>query len=113
QAVIPAAEARREAAFRDAEARERQAEAEARATTSVSEAIGSGSIQAINYFVAQRYIDAIGRLAGTPNQKVILMPLESASMIGSLAGIAELARESFSAARAPANPAAGGPREQR
>jgi regulator of protease activity HflC (stomatin/prohibitin superfamily) len=113
QAVILAAEARREAAFRDAEARERQAEAEARATTSVSEAIGRGSIQAINYFVAQRYIDAIGRLAGTPNQKVILMPLESASMIGSLAGIAELARESFSTARASANPAVGGPTEPR
>jgi regulator of protease activity HflC (stomatin/prohibitin superfamily) len=109
QAVILAAEARREAAFRDAEARERQAEAEASATTSVSEAIGRGSIQAINYFVAQRYIDAIGRLASSQNQKVILMPLESASMIGSLAGIAELARESFSAPRAEANPAVGGP----
>jgi regulator of protease activity HflC (stomatin/prohibitin superfamily) len=95
QAVILAAEGRREAAFRAAEARERQAEAEARATTFVSEAISRGSIQAINYFVAQRYIDAIGRLAGAPNQKVILMPLESASMIGSLAGIAEVARESF------------------
>jgi len=100
QAVILSAEARREAAFRAAEARERQAEAEARATTFVSEAIGRGSIQAINYFVAQRYIDAIGRLAGTPNQKVILMPLESASMIGSLAGIAEVARESFADSRA-------------
>jgi regulator of protease activity HflC (stomatin/prohibitin superfamily) len=109
QAVILAAEARREAAFRDAEARERQAEAEASATTSVSEAIGRGSIQAINYFVAQRYIDAIGRLAGSQNQKVILMPLESASMIGSLAGIAELARESFGTARAATNPAVGGP----
>jgi regulator of protease activity HflC (stomatin/prohibitin superfamily) len=104
QAVILAAEGRREAAFRTAEARERQAEAEARATASVSEAIGRGSIQAINYFVAQRYIDAIGRLAGTPNQKVILMPLESASMIGSLAGIAELARESF----ADSHPTSGG-----
>jgi regulator of protease activity HflC (stomatin/prohibitin superfamily) len=109
QAVILAAEARREAAFRDAEARERQAEAEASATTSVSEAIGRGSIQAINYFVAQRYIDAIGRLAASQNQKVILMPLESASMIGSLAGIAELARESFGTARAAPNPAVGGP----
>ena len=113
QAVILAAEAQREAAFRAAEARERQAEAEAKATVSVSEAIGRGSIQAINYFVAQRYIDAIGRLAGTPNQKVILMPLESASMIGSLAGIAELARESFSAARTAPNPAVAGPAEQR
>jgi regulator of protease activity HflC (stomatin/prohibitin superfamily) len=109
QAVILAAEGRREAAFRAAEARERQAEAEAKATTFVSEAIGRGSIQAINYFVAQRYIDAIGRLAGTPNQKVILMPLETTSMIGSLAGIAELARESFSASRAGPNPAVAGP----
>ena len=105
QAVILAAEGRREAAFRAAEARERQAEAEAKATTFVSEAISRGSIQAINYFVAQRYIDAIGRLAGTPNQKVILMPLESSSMIGSLAGIAELARESFSTTRTASNPA--------
>jgi regulator of protease activity HflC (stomatin/prohibitin superfamily) len=113
QAVILAAEAQREAAFRAAEARERQAEAEARATTSVSEAIGRGSIQAINYFVAQRYIDAIGRLAGTPNQKVILMPLDSASMIGSLAGIAEIARESFAAPRAAANSAVAGSTENR
>jgi regulator of protease activity HflC (stomatin/prohibitin superfamily) len=113
QAVILAAEAQREAAFRAAEARERQAEAEAKATTSVSEAIGRGSIQAINYFVAQRYIDAIGRLAGSPNQKVILMPLESASMIGSLGGIAEIAREAFSAPRAAPDPAAAGPPERR
>jgi len=100
-----------EAAFRSAEARERQAEAEAKATISVSEAIGRGSIQAINYFVAQRYIDAIGRLAGTPNQKVILMPLESASMIGSLAGIAEVARESFSTPRTAPNTAVSAPTE--
>jgi regulator of protease activity HflC (stomatin/prohibitin superfamily) len=113
QAVLLAAEAQREAAFRATEARERQAEAEAEATTSVSEAIGRGSIQAINYFVAQRYIDAIGRLAGSPNQKVILMPLESASMIGSLGGIAELAREAFSAPRAAPNSAAAGPSERR
>jgi len=112
QAMILAAEARREAAFRDAEARERQAEAEARATTSVSEAIGRGSIQAINYFVAQRYIDAIGRLAQAPNQKVILMPLESASMIGSLARIAEVARDSFSSLRTTPTPAAPTPTEQ-
>lgn len=111
QAVILAAEAQREAAFRAAEARERQAEAEARATDSVSEAIGRGSIHAINYFVAQRYIEAIGRLAGSPNQKVILMPLEASSMIGSLAGIAELARESFGAPRPAPNPAVAGPAE--
>jgi regulator of protease activity HflC (stomatin/prohibitin superfamily) len=112
QAVILAAEARREAAFRSAEARERQAEAEAKATISVSEAISRGSIQAINYFVAQRYIDAIGRLAGTPNQKVILMPLESSSMIGSLAGIAEVARESFSTPRTAPNTAVSAPTER-
>ena len=108
-AVILAAEGRREAAFREAEARERQAEAEAKATTFVSDAIGRGNIQAINYFVAQRYIDAIGKLAGTPNQKVILMPLESAAMIGSLAGIAEVARESFATQRTAPNPAVTGP----
>jgi regulator of protease activity HflC (stomatin/prohibitin superfamily) len=108
QAVILAAEAQREAAFREAEARERQAEAEAKATTFVSDAIGRGNIQAINYFVAQRYIDALGRIAATPNQKVILMPLESASMIGSLAGIAEVARESFASP-----PAVAGPPERR
>ena len=113
QAMILAAEARREAAFRDAEARERQAEAEAKATTSVSEAIGRGSIQAINYFVAQRYIDAIGRLARAPNQKVILMPLESGSMIGSLAGIAEVVRESFSTPRTAPTPAVSAPTERR
>src|SRR6201997_1508635 len=113
QAMILAAEARREAAFRDAEARERQAEAEAKATSSVSDAIGRGSIQAINYFVAQRYIDAIGHLARAPNQKVILMPLESASMIGSLAGIAEVARESFSTARTTPNPAVTASAERR
>jgi regulator of protease activity HflC (stomatin/prohibitin superfamily) len=113
QAMILAAEARREAAFRDAEARERQAEAEAKATTSVSDAIGRGSIQAINYFVAQRYIDAIGHLARAPNQKVILMPLESASMIGSLAGIAEVARESFGTSRTASTPAVPAPTERR
>src|SRR6266436_10094185 len=94
RANVLEAEGFKQAAVLKAEG-ERQAEAEARATTSVSEAIGRGSIQAINYFVAQRYIDAIGQLAAAPNQKVILMPLESASMIGSLAGIAEVARESF------------------
>ena len=113
QAVILAAEAQREAAFREAEARERQAEAEAKATTFVSDAIGRGNIQAINYFVAQRYIDALGRIAATPNGKVILMPLESASMIGSLAGIAEVARESFSTPRGAPNPAVAGSPERR
>src|SRR5246127_5001407 len=105
QAAVLKAEGEKQAVILAAEARP---EAEAKATTSVSEAIGRGSIQAINYFVAQRYIDAIGRLAGTPNQKVILMPLESAAMIGSLAGIAEVARESFATQRTGPTPAVTG-----
>jgi len=92
QGAILAAEGRREAAFRDAEARERQAEAEARATDMVSEAIAKGDVQAINYFVAQKYVEALGQVASANNQKVILMPLEAASVIGSIAGIAELAK---------------------
>ena len=92
QSAILEAEGRREAAFRDAEAREREAEAEGRATTSVSEAIAKGDVQAINYFVAQRYIGALEALASAPNQKVLMMPVEAAGVIGSIAGIAELAR---------------------
>ncbi len=95
QAAILEAEGNREAAFRDAEAREREAEAEAKATQMVSDAIAAGNVQAINYFVAQRYIDALGKIASARNQKVILMPLEAASVLGSIAGIAEIARESF------------------
>jgi regulator of protease activity HflC (stomatin/prohibitin superfamily) len=93
QAAVLEAEGRREAAFRDAEAREREAEAEAKATTMVSEAIAKGDVQAINYFVAQKYVDALGQIASADNQKVIMMPLEAASVIGSIAGIAEMARE--------------------
>jgi regulator of protease activity HflC (stomatin/prohibitin superfamily) len=93
QAAILEAEGRREAAFRDAEAREREAEAEGRATTSVSEAIAKGDIQAINYFVAQRYIGALEALASAPNQKVLMIPVEATGVIGSIAGIAELAKE--------------------
>lgn len=96
QAAILQAEGRREAAFRDAEAREREAEAEARATDMVSKAIASGDVQAINYFVAQRYTQAIESLAAAPNQKVLMLPVEAASLIGSLTGIAEIARETFS-----------------
>ena len=95
QSAILEAEGRREAAFRDAEAREREAEAEAKATRMVSDAIGSGNVQAINSFVAQRYVEALGNIASARNQKVILMPLEASSVIGSVAGIAEIARESF------------------
>jgi regulator of protease activity HflC (stomatin/prohibitin superfamily) len=106
QALILQAEGRREAAFRDAEARERSAEAEAKATDAVSKAIAGGDIQALNYFVAQKYTQAIEALASAPNQKVLMLPIEASSLIGSLAGIGEIARETFSsearAARADA-----------
>lgn len=95
QAAILEAEGRKEAAFRDAEAREREAEAEAKATHMVSQAIARGDVKAINYFVAQKYVDAVRDMASAPNQKVIFMPLEASSVIGSLGGIAELARETF------------------
>jgi regulator of protease activity HflC (stomatin/prohibitin superfamily) len=95
QALILQAEGRREAAFRDAEARERSAEAEAKATEAVSRAIAAGDIQAINYFVAQRYTQALERLAAAPNQKVLMLPVEAGALIGSLAGIAEIAKSTF------------------
>jgi regulator of protease activity HflC (stomatin/prohibitin superfamily) len=95
QAVMLAAEGRREAAFRDAEARERAAQAEAKATEMVSDSISKGSVQAINYFVANNYVKALEALAKAPNQKVLLMPLDTSSVIGSLAGIAEIAKEAF------------------
>src|SRR5690606_7449206 len=95
QAVVLEAEGRREAAFKDAEARERQAEAEAKATQMVSDAIASGSVQAINYFVANNYVKALEELAKAPNQKVVLMPLEASSVIGSLAGLTEITKEAF------------------
>jgi len=95
QAAILEAEGQREAAFRQAEARERLAEAEAKATQMVSDAIAGGNVNAINYFVAQKYIEAFKSLAEAPNQKFVLMPMESAGVIGSLGGIAELAREAF------------------
>lgn len=95
QAQILAAEGRREAAYRDAEARERSAEAEARATTMVSEAINSGSAQALNYFVANNYVGALKALAEAKNQKVLILPIEATSVIGAVAGVAEIAREAF------------------
>jgi regulator of protease activity HflC (stomatin/prohibitin superfamily) len=95
QAAVLDAEGRREAAFRDAEARERLAEAEARATTMVSEAIAKGDIQAVNYFVAQKYVEALKEMASADNHKVIMMPLEASNVIGSVAGITELAKEAF------------------
>lgn len=100
KAAILDAEGRKEAAFRDADARERLADAEAKATLSVSAAIKSGDIQAVNYFVADKYVNALRDIAAAPNQKVILMPLEAASVIGSLSGIAEIAKETFGTASA-------------
>ncbi len=93
QEQILEAEGRKEAAFRDSEARERSAEAEAKATTMVSEAIAKGDVQAINYFIAQKYIEALGKIATSPNEKLVLMPLEAASVIGAIGGIAELAKK--------------------
>jgi regulator of protease activity HflC (stomatin/prohibitin superfamily) len=95
QATVLEAEGRKEAAFRDAEARERSGEAEANATKSVSEAIATGSTQAINYFVAQKYIEALGQFANSNNQKVIFMPLDSSSVMGSIGGITELVHDAL------------------
>ena len=95
QSAILSAEGQKEAAFRQAEARERLAEAEANATRMVSDAIAGGNVQAINYFVAQKYIEAFKALAEAPNQKFVMMPMESAGVIGSLAGIGELAKEAL------------------
>jgi len=95
QSAILEAEGRREAAFRDAEARERFAEAEAKATTMVSEAIAKGNVQAVNYFVAQKYVDALKDIASAPNQKLIFMPLEASGVIGAIGGIAELAKQAM------------------
>ena len=95
QSAILEAEGRREAAFRDAEAREREAEAEAKATEFVSNAIAAGDMQAVNYFVAQKYVEAIGNIAAAPNQRVVLVPIEASNFIGSLGGIAEIAKSAF------------------
>ena len=92
EAQIRVAEGAREAAFLDAEARERGAEAEANATRMVSEAISKGDIQAINYFVALKYTEALRDIAASPNSKTVLMPLEASSLIGSIAGIADIAK---------------------
>ncbi|MHA1151223.1 MAG: SPFH domain-containing protein [Alphaproteobacteria bacterium] len=108
QGAILAAEGRRESAFRDAEAREREAEAEAKATQAVSESISAGNIQAINYFIAQRYIEALGRFADSPNQKMFFMPVEAAGVIGAIGGIAELVRESAGGGGGGAGGAGGG-----
>ena len=96
QSAILSAEGKKEAAFREAEARIRLAEAEAQATKLVSDAIASGNVNALNYFVANKYVEALKEIAHSPNQKMLLLPMEATGIIGSLAGIAELAKESLS-----------------
>ncbi|WP_126457040.1 SPFH domain-containing protein [Sulfuriflexus mobilis] len=95
QAAILKAEGDREASFREAEARERLAEAEAKATMMVSQAIGKGDIQAINYFVANKYIEALTTIGAADNQKVLFLPLEASSVIGAIGGIGEIAKQAF------------------
>lgn len=90
QGTILEAEGKREAAFRDAEAREREAEAEAKATTMVSDAIANGDPQAINYFIAQKYVETLGQFANSPNEKLVFMPLEASGVIGSLGGMTDM-----------------------
>jgi regulator of protease activity HflC (stomatin/prohibitin superfamily) len=102
QAAILEAEGRREAAFRDAEARERSADAEAKATTAVSEAIAKGDVVAINYFIAQKYVDAFAELARSPQQKTVIVPADMAGITGSIAGIGELVK--FATGERPAPP---------
>ena len=112
QSAILQAEGRKEAAFRDAEARERAAQAEAKATEMVSNAIAAGDVNAINYFVAQKYVEAFAELARNPTQKTVIVPAEMGSLVGSIAGIGELvslARTQQGAAR-PATQAAPPPR---
>ena len=95
QSVVLEAEGQKEAAFRAAEARERSAEAEAKATQMVSDAISKGNVQAINYFVANNYVKALEALAVSPNQKVLMLPVDATSILGAIGGIAEIAKEAF------------------
>ncbi len=105
QSAVLQAEGKKEAAFREAEARERLAEAEAKATEVVSLAIAKGDVQAINYFVAQKYVEALKEMAASPNQKVFMMPMESVGILGALGGIAELAKDAMSRQPSNLNPA--------
>lgn len=95
QAQILAAEGRLAAAQKDAEARERLAEAEAKATASVSKAVAEGSVQALNYFIAQKYVDAMSQIGQSSNARLVLMPMETSGLVGTIAGIAELAKNSL------------------
>ena len=112
QAKILQAEGLKEAAFREAEARERAAEADARATTMVSDAIAGGNAQAINYFVAQKYVEAVSEFARSPNAKTILFPVEATQLIGTLGGIGELAREVIGGDNAQQPPAQPRPKRE-
>lgn len=105
QSAVLQAEGRKEAAFRDAEARERSAEAEAKATASVSEAIAKGDVNAINYFVALKYVEAFGKLAESPNQKTLIIPAEMGALVGSLSGIGTLVQTAKDATDAAVSPA--------
>ncbi len=96
QSAILEAEGRREAAYRDAEARERLAQAEAKAIEAVSQTIAKGNPQAVNYFVAQKYVDALQTIGSAENQKILFLPLETSSIIGAIGGISEIAKEAFS-----------------
>ena len=106
QSAILQAEGRREAAFRDAEAREREAEAEAKATAVVSEAIARGDVNAINYFVAQKYVAAFEKLATSPQQKTVIVPAEMSALVGTIAGVGALARDAFDKSGGGSVPAA-------
>jgi regulator of protease activity HflC (stomatin/prohibitin superfamily) len=92
QAQILAAEGRLAAAQRDAEARERLAEAEAMATAAVSKAVSEGNVQALNYFIAQKYVEAMNQIGSSPNARLVLMPMETSGLVGTIAGLAELAK---------------------
>jgi regulator of protease activity HflC (stomatin/prohibitin superfamily) len=113
QSQILKAEGLRESAFREAEARERAAEAEAKATELVSVAIAEGNAQAINYFVAQKYVEAVSAFATSPNSKTILFPVEATQLIGSLGGIGEIARQAFGGNAKDAGKPAADPRVPR
>lgn len=107
QAEVLSAEARKQAAFLDAEARERSGEAEAKATQMVSDAIAKGHVGALNYFVAQKYVEAFKHMADSPNQKMVFMPMEMSGLISSIGGVAELAKDALQqgkAATAPTGP---------
>jgi regulator of protease activity HflC (stomatin/prohibitin superfamily) len=105
QAQILEAEGRREAAFRDAEGRERLAQAEAKATEMVSEAVARGDVAALNYFIAEKYLKAFAEIAKAPNQKVLMLPIETMGVLASLGGIAEIANATFGDKAAPVPPA--------